>query len=69
MSNATTACVPRSLGVAMRHDPAAGAIMLGRLKIYGMAQAVTGDCPVFFELSEEVFDQVSPFVGIAVEFG
>ena len=34
---------PRSLGAAMRHDPAAGAIviMLRSLKMYGMAQAVT----------------------------
>ena len=38
-----TACVPKSLGVAMRHDPAAGGIviMLRSLKMYGMAQAVT----------------------------
>ena len=43
MSNAMTACVPKSLGVAMRHDPAAGGIviMLRSLKMYGMAQAVT----------------------------
>ncbi len=43
MSNAMTACVPRSLGVVMRHDPAAAAvvIMLRSLKMYGMAQAVT----------------------------
>lgn len=43
MSNAMTACVPRSLGVAMRHDPASAAIviMLRSLKMYGMAQAVT----------------------------
>jgi hypothetical protein len=38
-----TACAPRSLGVAMRHDPASAAIviMLRSLKMYGMAQAVT----------------------------
>ena len=38
-----TAYAPRSLGVAMRHDPAAAAvvIMLRSLKMYGMAQAVT----------------------------
>src|SRR3990167_9444371 len=43
MSNAMTACVPRSQEAAMRHDPAAGAIviMLRSLKMYGMAQAVT----------------------------
>ena len=43
MSNAMTACVPRLQVVAMRHDPAAGAIviMLRSLKMYGMAQAVT----------------------------
>ncbi len=38
-----TAYAPRSLGVAMRHDPASAAIviMLRSLKMYGMAQAVT----------------------------
>ena len=38
-----TACAPRSLGGAMRHDPASAAIviMLRSLKMYGMAQAVT----------------------------
>jgi hypothetical protein len=38
-----TAYVPRSPEAAMRHDPAAGAIviMLRSLKMYGMAQAVT----------------------------
>jgi DNA replication protein DnaC len=38
-----TACVPSSQEAAMRHDPAAGAIviMLRSLKMYGMAQAVT----------------------------
>ena len=43
MSNAMTTCVPRSLEADMRHDPAAGAIviMLRSLKMYGMAQAVT----------------------------
>jgi DNA replication protein DnaC len=43
MSNAMTACVPNLLEAAMRHDPAAGAIviMLRSLKMYGMAQAVT----------------------------
>ena len=40
MSNAMTACVPNLLEAAMRHDPAAGAIviMLRSLKMYGMAQ-------------------------------
>ena len=43
MSNVTTACVPRLQVVVMRHDPAAGTIviMLRSLKLYGMAQAVT----------------------------
>jgi DNA replication protein DnaC len=38
-----TACAPRSPEAAMRHDPAAAAIviMLRSLKMYGMAQAVT----------------------------
>ena len=43
MSSAMTPCVARSLQeAAMRHDPAAGAIviMLRSLKMYGMAQAV-----------------------------
>ena len=42
MSNAMTTCVPRSQGAAMRHAPAAGAIviMLRGIKMYGMAQAV-----------------------------
>ena len=37
-----TASAHRSLGVAMRHDPGLGAIviMLRSLKMYGMAQAV-----------------------------
>ena len=39
MSNAMTACAPRSLEAAMRHDPASAAIviMLRSLKMYGMA--------------------------------
>lgn len=43
MSPATTACAPSLQEIAMRHDPAAGAvvIMLRSLKMYGMAQAVT----------------------------
>ena len=43
MSNAMMICGPKSLKAVMRHDPAAGAIviMLRSLKIYGMAQAVT----------------------------
>lgn len=38
-----TACVPRSPGAAMRHDPASAAIiiMLRSLKMHGMSQAVT----------------------------
>ena len=38
-----TACVPKQPEVAMRHDPASGAIiiMLRSLKMYGLAQAVT----------------------------
>jgi hypothetical protein len=38
-----TGCAARSLEAAMRHDPAAGAIviMLRSLKMHGMAQAVT----------------------------
>ena len=42
MSNATTVCVPNLPEATMRHDPAAGAIviMLRSLKMYGMAQAV-----------------------------
>ena len=37
------ACVPKQPEVAMRHDPASGAIiiMLRSLKMYGLAQAVT----------------------------
>jgi hypothetical protein len=43
MSNVMTACAPRFPEAVMRHDPAAGAIviMLRNLKMYGMAQAVT----------------------------
>ena len=43
MSNAMTVCVPKQPEVAMRHDPASGAIiiMLRSLKMYGLAQAVT----------------------------
>jgi len=43
MSPDTTACAPNLRVIAMRHDPAAGAvvIMLRSLKMYGMAQAVT----------------------------
>src|SRR5690606_22581481 len=42
MSNAMTLCAARSREAAMRHDPAAAAIviMLRSLKMYGMAQAV-----------------------------
>jgi DNA replication protein DnaC len=38
-----TVCVPKQPEVAMRHDPASGAIiiMLRSLKMYGLAQAVT----------------------------
>jgi DNA replication protein DnaC len=43
MSPDMTACAPRLPEAVMRHDPAAGAIviMLRSLKMYGMAQAVT----------------------------
>jgi hypothetical protein len=43
MSNAMTACAARSPEAAVRHDPAAGAIviMLRSLKMHGMARAVT----------------------------
>src|SRR3982751_5731831 len=43
MSNAMTACGPRSREAAMRHDPASAAIviMLRSLKIHGMAHAAT----------------------------
>ncbi len=43
MSNAMMVCAPRLPEAAMRHDPAAGSIviMLRSLKMYGMAQAVT----------------------------
>ena len=43
MSNVTTVCGPNLRVTAMRHDPAAAAvvIMLRSLKMYGMAQAVT----------------------------
>ena len=41
MSSATTPCAP-TRGCAMRHEPASAAIviMLRRLKMHGMAQAV-----------------------------
>jgi hypothetical protein len=43
MSSAMTGCAARSPEVAMRHDPASGAIviMLRSWKMHGMAQAVT----------------------------
>jgi len=43
MSNAMTICVPKLSEAVMRHNPASGAIviMLGSLKMYGLAQAVT----------------------------
>ena len=42
MSNAMMVFAPKQSEAAMRHDPAAGAIviMLRSLKMYGMAQAV-----------------------------
>ena len=43
MSSAMTPCATKSREAAMRHDPAAAAIviMLRSLKMYGLAQAVT----------------------------
>lgn len=63
MSNAMTACGRRSPGAAMRHDPAAGAIviMLRSLKMHGMSQAVTDpigqDAPAF-EASVPILSQL-----------
>ena len=45
MSNAMTACGRRSLGAAMRHDPAAGAIviMLRSLKMQRLSDILCSD--------------------------
>src|SRR5215213_7656304 len=60
MSNAMTACGPRSREAAMRHDPASGAIviMLRSLKMYGMAQAVTD----LIEQGAPAFDAAVPIL-------
>jgi DNA replication protein DnaC len=54
------ACAPGSQEVAMRHDPASGAvvIMLRSLKMYGMAQAVTD----LIEQGAPVFDAAVPIL-------
>ena len=60
MSNAMTTCVPGTLEVAVRHDPASGAIiiMLRSLKMHGMAQAVTD----LMEQGAPAFDAAVPML-------
>ena len=55
-----TVCALKLLGVAMRHDPASGAIiiMLRSLKMYGMAQAVTD----LMEQGAPAFDAAVPIL-------
>jgi DNA replication protein DnaC len=55
-----TACAPRSPEAVMRHNPAAGAIviMLRSLKMYGMAQAVTD----LIEQGAPAFEAVVPML-------
>jgi hypothetical protein len=54
------ACVPILPEAALRHDPAAGAIviMLRSLKVYGMARAVAG----LIEQGEPAFEAAPPIL-------